>query len=193
MFNNVLLDQYFNSNVVSYCWLFIGLALAFQEDIAAIFKKADKSSSGTLTVKEFQEAMHDICERYPQVELYLKSKQMRNIADLLSEAKGDVKKEPIELNIEELKTALSKVDSQMKFLPATAQVNVMLFACSILCISTYMMHVSHLFDHLCQVASQQGIYLAKCFNRMEECEKNPEGPLRFRGEGRHRFKPFRYN
>lgn len=45
---------------------------------------------------------------------------------------------------------------------------------------------------LFQVASQQGVYLAKCFNRMEECEKNPEGPLRFRGEGRHRFHPFRY-
>ncbi|KAL1336027.1 hypothetical protein HN51_030443 [Arachis hypogaea] len=133
------------------------------EDIAAIFKKADKNNSGTLTVKEFQEAMNDICERYPQLELYLKNNQMRNIADLLKEAKGDVKKESIELNIEELKTALSKVDSQMKFLPATAQ-----------------------------VASQQGTYLAKCFNRMEECEKNPEGPLRFRGEGRHRFKPFRY-
>jgi NADH:ubiquinone reductase (non-electrogenic) len=42
-----------------------------------------------------------------------------------------------------------------------------------------------------QVASQQGAYLAKCFNRMEECEKNPEGPIRFREEGRHRFKPFR--
>ncbi|XP_072086028.1 external alternative NAD(P)H-ubiquinone oxidoreductase B2, mitochondrial isoform X3 [Arachis hypogaea] len=134
-----------------------------QEDIAAIFKKADKNNSGTLTVKEFQEAMNDICERYPQLELYLKNNQMRGIADLLKEAKGDVKKESIELNIEELKTALSKVDSQMKFLPATAQ-----------------------------VASQQGTYLAKCFNRMEECEKNPEGPLRFRGEGRHRFKPFRY-
>ncbi|KAL1289303.1 hypothetical protein HN51_057747 [Arachis hypogaea] len=133
------------------------------EDIAAIFKKADKNNSGTLTVKEFQEAMNDICERYPQLELYLKNNQMRGIADLLKEAKGDVKKESIELNIEELKTALSKVDSQMKFLPATAQ-----------------------------VASQQGTYLAKCFNRMEECEKNPEGPLRFRGEGRHRFKPFRY-
>ncbi|KAK4347083.1 hypothetical protein RND71_033422 [Anisodus tanguticus] len=26
----------------------------------------------------------------------------------------------------------------------------------------------------------------------QECEKNPEGPLRFRGEGRHRFHPFRY-
>ncbi|XP_028788704.1 external alternative NAD(P)H-ubiquinone oxidoreductase B2, mitochondrial [Neltuma alba] len=133
------------------------------EDIAAIFKKADKDNSGTLTVKEFQEVIDDICERYPQVELYLKSKQMRSIVDLLKEAKGDVKKESTELNIEDFKAALSKVDSQMKFLPATAQ-----------------------------VASQQGAYLAKCFDRMEECEKNPEGPLRFRGEGRHRFKPFRY-
>ncbi|KAK9030245.1 hypothetical protein V6N11_031675 [Hibiscus sabdariffa] len=43
-----------------------------------------------------------------------------------------------------------------------------------------------------QVANQQGAYLAKCFNRMEECEKNPEGPPRFRGTGRHRFHPFRY-
>ncbi|MED6131454.1 External alternative NAD(P)H-ubiquinone oxidoreductase B3, mitochondrial [Stylosanthes scabra] len=133
------------------------------EDIAAIFKKADKDNSGTLTVKEFQEVMNDIVERYPQVELYLKTNQMRDISDLLKSAKGDVKKESIELNIEELKAVLSKVDSQMKFLPATAQ-----------------------------VASQQGTYLAKCFNRMEDCEKNPEGPLRFRGEGRHRFKPFRY-
>ena len=97
----------------------------FQEDIAAIFKKADKDNSGTLTVKQFQEVMKDISERYPQVELYLKNKQMRNIADLLKEAKGDDKKESIELNIEELKTALSEVDSQMKFLPATAQVHVL--------------------------------------------------------------------
>lgn len=47
---------------------------------------------------------------------------MRNIVDLLKEAKGDVAKESIELNIEEFKTALSEVDSQMKNLPATAQV-----------------------------------------------------------------------
>ncbi|KAL5579305.1 hypothetical protein UlMin_011747 [Ulmus minor] len=133
------------------------------EDISAIFKKADADNSGTLTVKEFQEVIDDICERYPQVELYLKSKQMGNIADLLKESKGDVEKASMELNIEELKSVLSQVDSKMKFLPATAQ-----------------------------VASQQGVYLANCFNRMEECEKNPEGPLRFRGEGRHRFRPFRY-
>ncbi|KAJ6769739.1 EXTERNAL ALTERNATIVE NAD(P)H-UBIQUINONE OXIDOREDUCTASE B2 MITOCHONDRIAL-RELATED [Salix purpurea] len=115
------------------------------EDIAAIFKKADKDNSGTLTVKEFREVIKDICERYPQW------------------AKGDVAKEAIELNIEEFKKALSEVDSQMKNHPATAQ-----------------------------VAAQQGTYLAKCFNRMEEAEKNPEGPIRFREEGRHRFRPFRY-
>lgn len=133
------------------------------EDISEIFRKADKDNSGTLTVKEFQEIIDDICERYPQVELYLKNKQVRNMVDLLKEAKGDAAKESMELNIEEFKSALSEVDSQMKNLPATAQ-----------------------------VANQQGAYLAKCFNRMEECEKNPEGPPRFRGTGRHRFHPFRY-
>lgn len=64
--------------------------------------------------------------------LYLKSKQMHDLADLLKESKGDVEKESIELNIEELKTALSKVDSQMKFLPATAQVQIMLSASCVL-------------------------------------------------------------
>jgi len=48
---------------------------------------------------------------------------MRDIADLLKMAKGDVAKEAIELNIEEFKKALSEVDSQMKNLPATAQVS----------------------------------------------------------------------
>ncbi|KAH6780578.1 dehydrogenase B4 [Perilla frutescens var. hirtella] len=67
------------------------------------------------------------------------------------------------VDIEKFKLALSAVDAQMKNLPATAQ-----------------------------VAAQQGSYLADCFNRMDDCEENPEGPLRFRGSGRHRFKAFRY-
>lgn len=133
-----------------------------QEDISAIFEKADKDKSGTLTVKEFQEALDDICDRYPQVQIYLKNKHMSNLVDLLQESKGDVSKESIELNVEQFKSALSQVDSQMKNLPATAQ-----------------------------VAAQQGSYLADCFNRMEECTKSPEGPLRFRESGRHRFRPFR--
>ncbi|KAL2495125.1 External alternative NAD(P)H-ubiquinone oxidoreductase B2 [Forsythia ovata] len=133
------------------------------EDICAIFRIADKDNSGTLTVKEFQEVLDDICERYPQVGLYLKNRQMNSLVDLLKDSKGDVVKESVEVDLEEFRLALSQVDSQMKNLPATAQ-----------------------------VAAQQGSYLADCFNRMEECEKNPEGPLRFRGEGRHRFRPFRY-
>lgn len=129
------------------------------EDIAAIFSKADKGETGTLNKKEFKSVVKDICQRYPQVELYLKKKKLRNIANLLKSANGD----DTEVNIETFKQALSEVDTQMKNLPATAQ-----------------------------VASQQGKYLAKCFNKMEKCEKKPEGPLRFRGEGRHRFQPFRY-
>ncbi|KAL0310678.1 UNVERIFIED_CONTAM: External alternative NAD(P)H-ubiquinone oxidoreductase B2, mitochondrial [Sesamum angustifolium] len=134
------------------------------EDILAIFRKADKDKSGTLTVKEFQEVLDDIRERYPQVALYLKNKHMRTLVDLLKDSKGDAVKGSVEVNLEEFKSALSQVDSQMKNLPPTAQ-----------------------------VAAQQGTYLADCFNRMEKCERNPEGPLRFRGEGRHRFHPFRYN
>lgn len=133
------------------------------EDIWAIFGKADQDNSGTLTIKEFQEVLSDIRERYPQVGLYLKNKQMRSLVDLLKDSNGSAVKDPVEVNLEEFKSALSQVDSQMKNLPATAQ-----------------------------VAAQQGSYLADCFNRMEECENNPEGPLRFRGEGRHRFRPFRY-
>ncbi|KAL0321199.1 UNVERIFIED_CONTAM: External alternative NAD(P)H-ubiquinone oxidoreductase B2, mitochondrial [Sesamum radiatum] len=134
-----------------------------QEDILAIFRKADKDKSGTLTVKKFQGVLGDIRERYPQVALYLKNKRMRTLVDLLKDSKGDAVKGSVEVNLEEFKSALSQVDSEMKNLPATAQ-----------------------------VAAQQGSYLADCFNRMEKCERKPEGPLRFRGEGRHRFHPFRY-
>ncbi|CAK7349937.1 unnamed protein product [Dovyalis caffra] len=130
------------------------------EDIAAIFKKADKNNTGTLDLKDFKEVVSHICERYPQVELYLQKNKLKSFDALLKNAQGNDKKE---IDIETFKKALSEVDSQMKSLPPTAQ-----------------------------VAAQQGEYLAKCFNRMELCEKNPEGPLRFRASGRHQFHPFRY-
>ncbi|XP_074272136.1 external alternative NAD(P)H-ubiquinone oxidoreductase B2, mitochondrial [Silene latifolia] len=133
------------------------------EDITEIFQKADKDNSGTLTVKEMQEVVKDVLERYPQIEIYLKNKKMKSIVDLMKDTKGDAKKEAVELNIEEFRSALSEVDTQMKNLPPTAQ-----------------------------VADQQGRYLADCFNRMDKCEKTPEGPIRIRQDGRHRFKPFRY-
>lgn len=84
-----------------------------------IFSKADKNNSGTLNIKDFQEVVDDICERYPQVELYLKKKQMKNIVELLKNSQ----KKSVEVDIETFKSALSEVDSQMKNLPATAQVN----------------------------------------------------------------------
>ncbi|GAA0154793.1 hypothetical protein Leryth_015522 [Lithospermum erythrorhizon] len=128
------------------------------EDIDDIFGKADKNKGGHLSAADFNEVINDICERYPQVEIYLKRKQLKNFIQLLKTSAEDD-----ELDIEKFKKALSEVDSQMKNLPATAQ-----------------------------VAAQQGAYLADCFNRMEICERDPEGPMRFRGSGRHRFHPFRY-
>ncbi|XP_051125729.1 external alternative NAD(P)H-ubiquinone oxidoreductase B1, mitochondrial-like isoform X2 [Andrographis paniculata] len=68
-----------------------------------------------------------------------------------------------EIDVESFKLALSQVDKQTKNLPATAQ-----------------------------VASQQGAYLAKCFNTWEKCKSNPEGPRKFRSGGRHEFRPFQY-
>ncbi|KAM0936070.1 putative NADH:ubiquinone reductase (non-electrogenic) [Dioscorea sansibarensis] len=133
------------------------------EDISAIFKVADKDNSGTLTAEEIQDVLEDIYARYPQIELYLKTNHMSDFLDLLKDAKGDAAKASVEINIEQFKEALANVDSQVKTLPATAQ-----------------------------VAAQQGHYLAQCFNKIKVCDENPEGPLRMTQPGRHRFKPFRY-
>ncbi|KAF6134148.1 hypothetical protein GIB67_013545 [Kingdonia uniflora] len=130
------------------------------EDISTIFSAADKDDSGTLTVKEFQDVIKDILVRYPQLELYLKNKHLRSAKDLLKDSQGNDMKE---VNIEGLKSALSHVDSQLKGLPATAQ-----------------------------VAAQQGTYLARCFNHMEEYKTSQEGPLQFKESGRHQFRPFWY-
>lgn len=130
------------------------------EEIAIIFKAADVDNSGTLTLAEFRDVMDDIIVRYPQVELYLKSQHLRDLMDLLRDPEGNEREE---IDIEGFRLALSHVDSQMKSLPATAQ-----------------------------VAAQQGAYLSKCFNRRDQCETNPEGPRRFKLGGRHQFRPFQY-
>lgn len=132
------------------------------EDISYIFTLADIDKSGTLTIKEFKDAMELIRSRYPQIDLYLKRQHMKDVA-LLLDGSFEEKGKPVVIDIENFKKLLSKVDAQMKTLPATAQ-----------------------------VAAQQGQYLARCFNRMKECEAHPEGPVRVRGEGRHQFPPFVY-
>lgn len=97
---------------------FLFCFVIFQEDIAAIFNKADKNKSGTLKVEDFNEVINDIIERYPQVQLYLKKKQLKNFVQLLKSSQTEK-----ELDIEKFKSALAEVDSQMKNLPATAQVS----------------------------------------------------------------------
>ncbi|XP_031092825.1 external alternative NAD(P)H-ubiquinone oxidoreductase B1, mitochondrial-like [Ipomoea triloba] len=89
------------------------------EDITTIFKAADKDNSGTLTVDEFEDVIEDIIIRYPQVELYVKSKHLLEVVDLLRDYEGNKQGE---IDIEGFKLALSHVDSQTKSLPATAQV-----------------------------------------------------------------------
>lgn len=90
----------------------------YQEDIAVIFSKADKDNFGTLDIKEYQDVVGDIIERYPQVGIYLKKNQMKDMATLLNKSQES----SLTVDIEYFKEALSKVDSQMKNLPATAQV-----------------------------------------------------------------------
>lgn len=85
-----------------------------------IFSKADKNNSGKLDLKEFKEVVGNIIERYPQVGIYLKKNQMKDMASLLKKSQES----NIIVEIEYFKEALSKVDSQMKNLPATAQVHV---------------------------------------------------------------------
>jgi len=88
----------------------------------SIFEAADKDNSGTLTVEEFKDVVDDILIRYPQVDHYLKSQRhLRDVTDLLKDPQGN---DWQEVNVEQFKLALSHVDSQMKSLPATAQVYV---------------------------------------------------------------------
>ncbi|CAM6092499.1 unnamed protein product [Calypogeia fissa] len=133
------------------------------EDIGDLFHKADVDNSGTLTVQEFKDCMELVKERYPQIELYMGRQHLKSLVDLMNTATAAGKQDDIELSLEQFKEALSKVDSQMKVLPATAQ-----------------------------VAAQQGEYLAHCFNRFPNRDEIAEGPVRIHGEGRHRFRPFQY-
>lgn len=73
--------------------------------------------------------MGDILIRYPQVELYCKSKHLLEATDLLKDTEGNEKEE---VDVEGFKQALSHVDSQTKSLPATAQVFRLLFLIKII-------------------------------------------------------------
>ncbi|CAJ1956506.1 unnamed protein product [Sphenostylis stenocarpa] len=95
-----------------------------------------------------------------------------------NDAKGNDREET---DMEEFRMALCHVDLQMKSLPANCTGK--LYTCGFTRNSK--LAIAH-------VASQQGAYLASCFNRRDQCAEQPEGPLRFGKSGRQKFRPFRY-
>ena len=99
----------------TYYWL-------VQEDVAFIFKLADVDNSGTLTAKEFRDAIELLRSRYPQIDIYLQRQHMKDVVRIIDNNSGSEDKSEVLLDIEEFKKSLVKVDSQMKALPATAQV-----------------------------------------------------------------------
>lgn len=99
----------------------------------AVFEAADKDKSGTLTVEEFNDVMDDIILRYPQFKLYMKSQHLPDLTHVWKDSQGNEKEE---IDIEGFKLALSHVDSQMKSLPATAQVCITLLVTESLLVQT---------------------------------------------------------
>lgn len=151
------------------------------DDVLPLFKLADKDGDGALEREQFQNVIKTIKGRYPQIDLYLRRRNLRQVLkDVYSPESdaedgdqawakspaaggGEKAKSKSAISIEEFGAALKQVDAQLKGLPATAQ-----------------------------VAAQQGEYLSSCFNKSADPTFKAEGPPRTRGEGRHRFKPFRY-
>ncbi|KAG9140422.1 hypothetical protein Leryth_022947 [Lithospermum erythrorhizon] len=92
------------------------------DDVSAVFHRTHKDKSGTLSDKEFQEILKDICERYPQAKLYFKAKKIHSLIDLIKKSAGVAQQNTGDIDLEEFKLALSEVDSHIKKLPPTGQV-----------------------------------------------------------------------
>ena len=70
-------------------------------------------------MEDFKGVINDIIERYPQIQLHLQSKKLKNFVQLLKSNQDGASKQ---IDIEKFKAALSEVDTKMKSLPPTAQV-----------------------------------------------------------------------
>jgi len=102
-----------------------------------LFKDADVENIGYLRLYEFTKLVEQNKKKYPQLELYGKK-----IEEVFHEA--DLNKDNL-LSLDEFKQAVTRVDSKLKMLPATAQ-----------------------------VASQQGEYIARIFNNVKTTASAPE-------------------
>lgn len=77
------------------------------EDIAYLFKLADKNGDGTLSVSEFVDTMNNVRVRYPQIDLYMERQHMKGVVGLLNDA---IKKEKdLKLDLDHFSEAICKV------------------------------------------------------------------------------------
>lgn len=80
------------------------------EDVTYLFKLADKSNSGRLSVEEFVEVMEQVRQRYPQIDIYMERQHMKGVLGLLADAVKDGHQASVQLDIEHFKQAISKVN-----------------------------------------------------------------------------------
>ena len=82
------------------------------EDIAYIFKLADKDNNGYLSAAEFCETMEKVRVRYPQIDLYMDRQHLKGVTGLLDDAFKDGKASSVKLDLEHFSQAISKVCSR---------------------------------------------------------------------------------
>lgn len=87
------------------------------EDVAYLFKLADKDNSGTLSAEEFVETMEQVRQRYPQIDIYMDRQQMKGVLGLLADALSGHQSSSMALDIEHFKQAISKVYICASWLP----------------------------------------------------------------------------
>eukprot|EP01099_Mayorella_cantabrigiensis_P001099 TRINITY_DN1453_c0_g2_i1.p1 TRINITY_DN1453_c0_g2~~TRINITY_DN1453_c0_g2_i1.p1 ORF type:complete len:361 (-),score=92.29 TRINITY_DN1453_c0_g2_i1:20-1102(-) len=79
-----------------------------------LFRKADMDGDGFLSLRELQNMIDNNLTRYPQLEEYsFKARSLFKTADTNQDNK---------LDVEEFRNLLQRIDTRIKFLPATAQV-----------------------------------------------------------------------
>ncbi len=79
------------------------------EDIADLFKLADKDNDGYLSAAEFVSTMEGVRVRYPQIDLYMNHNHMKGVIGLLGEAMNAGDQGTTKLDLEHFSAAISKV------------------------------------------------------------------------------------
>lgn len=124
----------------------------------ALFEKADLNKDGTLELKEFEPLMEQARKDFPHLEAYLGETSKASIDAMYDRFSSISSNQTLGITPEDFEAGLALVDKELKMLPPTAQ-----------------------------VATQQGIYLAKVLNNVpyEELGHGPgfESTFEYKHQG----------